>query len=77
MMTQLSNRSRREESDAQTGNATILKCKESTKISTFNSRTLREDWRLEELVNCMKKNDISIVGVQEHRRVTNEELKVR
>ena len=70
-----SNRSRREESDAQPGKATILKCKKSTKISTFNSRTLREDWRLEELVNCMHKNDISIVGVQEHRRVTNEELK--
>ena len=69
-----SNRSRREESDAQPGKATILKCKKSTKISTFNSRTLREDWRLEELVNCMK-NYISIVGVQEHRRVTNEELK--
>ena len=70
-----SNRSRREESDAQPGKATILKCKKSKKISTFNSRNLREDWRLEELLSSMKKNYISIVGVQEHRRVTDEELK--
>ena len=70
------NQSRRVGSDAQVVQAAILKCKKQIKISSFNARTLREEWRLEELVSCMEKNNISIIGIQEHRRVhDDEELK--
>ena len=67
------NLTRREGSDDSRRVQAMLKTKKSTKIATFNARTLREDWRLEELVSCMSINDIEIIGVQEHRRVSEEE----
>ncbi len=42
--------------------------------NVYNARTLREDWRLEELVSCMSDQDIEIIGIQEHRRVSEEEI---
>ena len=52
----------------------MLKPKKSIKISTFNSRTLREEWQFEELLECMSKNGIAIIGVQEHRRVSENDI---
>jgi hypothetical protein len=53
---------------------TLIKPKKITKISTFNIRTAKDDWRIHELVSHMEKQNISIVGLQEHRRVHTEEL---
>ena len=38
-------------------------------ISTFNIRTGREDWKIRELAQLMDQFNISIVAIQEHRRV--------
>ena len=34
-----------------------------------------EDWRISELAQLMDKYDISIIAIQEHRRVHEEEIK--
>ena len=55
-------------------NKQILRPKKTTKLSTFNIRTAREDWRLHELTCHIEKQGISIVGIQEHRRIHEDEL---
>ena len=54
---------------------TLIKPKKTTKISTFNIRTAKEDWRISELIYNLKAQNISIAGLQEHRRVYDEEIK--
>ena len=41
----------------------------------FNVRTAKDDWRVHELIHHMDKQGISIIGIQEHRRVHSEEVK--
>ena len=53
---------------------TLIKPQKITKISSFNIRTAKDDWRIHELVSNMEKQHISILGLQEHRRVHDEEL---
>ena len=55
--------------------AAILKTKKTTNISTFNLRTGRENWRIHELIHHMDKHNISIIAIQEHRRVHPETIK--
>ena len=54
----------------------ILRCKPRTIISSLNTRTLDPLGRLEELVECSKRQNIDILAVQEHRFYhPNDELK--
>ena len=53
----------------------LLKPKKTIKISTYNIRTAKDDWRVHELIHHMDKQNISIIGIQEHRRTHNEEVK--
>ena len=52
----------------------VLKQKEIIKILTFNMRTGREQWRINEIIHHMNKYDISIIELQEHRRAHEEEI---
>ena len=52
----------------------IIRPKRYTQIATLNVRTAREDWRLNELIHHMDTYNISIVAIQEHRRVHSDEL---
>ena len=55
--------------------AVLIKTKhQPLRISTFNTRTLKDNWRLSELIYNARNQDLSIVGIQEHRRVHEEEL---
>ena len=56
-------------------NNKFLKTKIPIKIATLNTRTLKDEWRLKELIFNMQKQRISIIGLQEHRRVQKEDLK--
>ena len=53
----------------------LLKSKNTIKIATFNVRTGRENWRLQELIHHMEEQGICIVAIQEHRRVHEEVIK--
>ena len=54
----------------------IVRCKKRTIISSFNTRTLGQTGRLEELAECAKVQDIDIIAIQEHRHYhPNDELK--
>ena len=53
----------------------LLKPKKFLNVSTFNIRTGREDWRISELAQLMDQYDISIIDIQGHRRVHEEEIK--
>ena len=53
----------------------ILKPKKTINIASFNIRTGKDDWRIHELIHHMDKYNISIIGLQEHRRVHEEEIK--
>lgn len=39
----------------------------------FNTCTVREDARLEELAYCAEEREVEILGVQEHRRVHTDD----
>ena len=51
----------------------FIKAKKNLIFSTFNARTLRKGHNLNELIVNFKKQGISVLGVQEHRRVHEEE----
>ena len=53
----------------------ILRPKKTIKIASFNIRTGKDNWRICELIHHMEAHDISIIGLQEHRRVHEEEIK--
>ena len=53
--------------------ATLLKAKKTVTLSTFNTRTLRKRRNLEEVTINFKKYGISVLGIQEHRRVHEDE----
>ena len=55
--------------------AVLIKCRNKLQIATFNTRTLKDNWRLSELVYNTKKFEIDVIGIQEHRRVHEEILK--
>ena len=38
------------------------------RVATFNTRTLRDDWRVQELVRLASDLSLSVLGLQEHRR---------
>ena len=38
------------------------------RIGTFNARTLRDDWRMQELTRLASDLNISVLAIQEHRR---------
>ena len=59
--------------DVQQVPTVLLKAKKITRISTFNLRTGKEDWRLHEVIHHMNPHKISIIGIQEHRRIHEEE----
>ena len=40
----------------------------STCIATFNARTLRDDWRVQELTRLASDLNITVLAIQEHRR---------
>ena len=70
-----SNLSRSASADTEPVPTVLIKPKKTTKISTFNVRTAKDDWRVHELIHHMDKQEISIIGIQEHRRVHEEEVK--
>ena len=47
------------------------------KIATFNTRTIRENWRVEELEHHAGKQGIKIVGIQEHRIVHEDSIRYK
>ena len=53
----------------------FLRPKRFLNISTFNIRTVREDWNIRELAQLMDQFNISIIALQEHRRVHKESIK--
>ena len=61
--------------DGQQASTNILRPKKSLNISTFNIRTGREDWRIRELAQLMDQFKISVIAIQEHRRIHKEEIK--
>ena len=54
--------------------AKYLKPKKSLNIATFNIRTGKEDWKIKELACLMDLYGISVIAIQEHRRIHKEEL---
>ena len=41
------------------------------RVATFNTRTLRDNWRVQELVRLASDLSLSVLGLQEHRRSTD------
>ncbi len=58
-----------------TGRTPLLKCKKIIRAATFNTRTIRETSRKQELLNSMFEQEIDILGIQEHRIVHNGPIK--
>ncbi len=52
---------------------TLIKAKKNLIFSTFNARTLRKGQNLEELTTNFIKQGISVLGIQEHRRIHDDE----
>jgi hypothetical protein len=52
--------------------APLLRCRRTLTLSTFNALTIREEARAQELAACAQKVGVSILGIQEHRRVHAE-----
>ena len=42
-------------------------------MGTFNACTVRENSRMLELAHCAEENGVEILGVQEHRRVHQDQ----
>ena len=51
----------------------LLKAKKNLIISTYNARTLRKKQNMDELIINFKKQGISVLGIQEHRKVHEDE----
>ena len=68
------NLKRRDEPDEQSVPTSIYKPKKTINVATFNIRTGKDNWRIQELIHHMNKHNISIIGLQEHRRVHEEEI---
>ena len=45
----------------------LLKCRQISKIATFNVRTLKHTMKLSELTYLVEKYEIDVICVQEHR----------
>ena len=56
--------------------APFLRCKKMFQMATFNANTSRLEKRAKELASRMQKYKIDILGIQEHRRVHQEQLKL-
>ena len=56
---------------------TFMSKTKAIKIATFNTRTIRENWRVEELEHHAGKQGIEIVGIQEHRIVHEDSIRYK
>lgn len=70
-----SNLQRSDEPEVQPVPTPILKPKKTIRIASFNIRTGKDNWRICELIHHMEAHSISIIALQEHRRVHEEEIK--
>ena len=52
----------------------LLRCRHSMKIATFNLNTIRKDGQKEELAYLANKHQIEIIGIQEHRIIHNDDI---
>ena len=53
----------------------IFRPRKTINIASFNIRTGKDKSRISELIHHMEAYDISFIGLQEHRRVHEEEIK--
>ena len=56
---------------------TFMSKTKAIKIATFNTRTIRENWRVEELEHHAGKQGIEIIGIQEHRIVHEDSIRYK
>ena len=56
--------------------SSIMSCKSHTLIGTLNVRTIREQYKRLELANTFLSSKIEILGIQEHRIVHQEKIKI-
>ena len=61
--------------DPQLKSTNFIKPKKILNISTFNIRSGREDWKIQELSQLMDDHNISMIAIQEHRRIHEEKIK--
>ena len=54
----------------------IITCRSYTYIATFNIRTARENFKRLELVECFLQSGIQVLGLQEHRIVHDEPIRI-
>ena len=54
----------------------MLSCKKTSRIGTFNCRTLRKDHKIPELIDTFENKNIDILGLQEHRKTHDEEISI-
>ena len=59
--------------DDSTRSEALLRCKRPFIMGTFNACTVRENSRMLELAHCAEENGVEILGVQEHRRVHQDQ----
>ena len=52
--------------DSQLKSTNFIKPKKILNISTFNIRSGREDWKIQELSQLMDDHNISMIAIQEH-----------
>ena len=52
----------------------LLSCRDNLLVSTMNVNTLKDEWRMHELLFNCKKYGIDILGLQEHRFIHKNEL---
>ena len=54
----------------------ILSCKNDSFIGTLNVRTVRENYKRLELAKCFTGSGLKLLGIQEHRVVHEEDIKI-
>ena len=54
----------------------LLTCRNDTFIGTFNVRTVREGFKRLELAKIFKESGLEVLGIQEHRAVHTETIKI-
>ena len=57
-------------------NDTLVSCRREALVGTFNIRTAREGYKRTELVYQFLKSGMEIVGIQEHRIVHQEPIRI-
>ena len=54
----------------------IISCKNDAYIGTLNVRTVREDHKRMELAKCFHGSGMKLLGIQEHRVVHEDDIKI-